>query len=290
MRGLIATAAALLTALAAVGVTALPANAAGNGVEVSADDVTYASTLPGALFTLTGPLVPGDAVSEDLWVRNTSTAPGLLRVSLIDVVTTDAALAAALTMTTSLAGGGSRPAVPLSAANPCAVLLEGPILEPGETRRLVTELILGDLTGQVGQGATAWTSLRVALVDPAYPGFSATDCGPDGAELPVLGEPGRTPSGSSPSPSSPGTGSVNAGAITNTATGVPDQTAPTPPRVELPVLPLPFQAFVDPNTGELNLLLLFIVIGSFLGGTVGFIVLAWRRRAARETKAIGEVS
>ncbi len=271
------------------GLIVTPAHAAGNGVEVSADDVTYSSTLPGALFTLTSPLVPGDAVSEDLWVRNTSTAPGVLRVSLIDVVTTDDALADALTMMTTMAAGGARPAVPLSAANPCAVLLEGPILQPGETRRLVTELNLGDLTGQVGQGATAWTSIRVALVDPAYPAFSATDCGPDGTELPVLGEPERQPNGTSTNPAPNSRTNGPASAPGAAATGIaPTETASTPPRVDLPVLPFPFQAFVDPNTGELNLLLLFIVIGSFIAGIAGFILLAWRRRRASDTESAGE--
>ncbi len=275
-------------AVVAGGLIVTPAHAAGNGVEVSADDVTYSSTLPGALFTLTSPLVPGDAVSEDLWVRNTSTAPGVLRVSLIDVVTTDDALADALTMMTTLAGGGVRPAVPLSAANPCAVLLEGPILQPGETRRLVTELNLGDLTGQVGQGATAWTSIRVALVDPAYPAFSSTDCGPDGTELPVLGEPGRTPTGTTAT-ASPNSGTGSPATAPVAATGVaPTETTTTASRVDLPVLPFPFQAFVDPNTGELNLLLLFIVIGSFIAGIAGFILLAWRRRRASDTESVGE--
>lgn len=260
---------------------------AGGGIEVSEDGVAYSPTMPGPLFTLTSALVPGDAFGEDLYVRNTSTAPGLLRVSLIDVVTTDDAIAAALTLTTTLTGGGARPAVPLSAADPCAVLLEGPILQPGETRRLHTELRLGDLVGTAGQGATAWTSIRVALVDPARPAFSSTDCGPDGTELPVLTDPNRGSDGTRAS-GTPGTPVDQATNAASSAAGTaPTDAAPVSSRVELPVLPLPLQAFVDPNTGELNLLLLFIVVGSFLAGMAGFILLAWRRRTARDSGAAG---
>ncbi len=310
MRPLTLTVLTLGVALGSSLAVSAPAHAA-SGIEVSSDGVTYSASLPGALFQLTDPLIPGSVIGEDLWVRNAFAAPGELRVSLIDVVTTDPVFADALTVGATLTGGGARPAVALSAANPCAVLLEGPILQPGETRRLHTELALGDLTGTAGQGATASMSIRVALVDPAYPAFAATDCGPDGTELPVIGQPEApapnpapaVPDGARPAATVPPAGSTstttgsplgsspdsaidsafNGATATGTHTTTDADTAA--PDEQLPASSMPLQAFVNLYTGDVNLLLIFMLIGGFSAGVAGFWLLAWRRRRRDDEQA-----
>ncbi|MET1044222.1 MAG: hypothetical protein ABWX59_08910 [Microbacteriaceae bacterium] len=269
---------------------ATPVHAAG-GIEVSADGVVFSDALPGALFQLTGPLIPGSIVGEDLWIRNGAATPGVLRIALTDVVTTDAVFADALTVSATLAnasGTGSAsaaPAIPLSATNPCAVLLEGSILHPGETARVRTALVLGDLDGQDGQAATASMSLRVALIDPAAPSPSATDCGPDGAEVPILADPDRPPRTVPPAAPS---GSAT-GAQLSTGTGGASGTATDGGTTGgLPGIPLPLQAFVDPNTGELNERLVGVMGGSFIAGIGAFWLLAWRGRRTRDDQDVGE--
>ena len=87
---------------------------------------------PSALYSLADPLVPVSSVSEDFFVRNSATSPAVLRITLIDAHANDVALANALTVTATLAGAAAGTPVALSAAEPCAVLLDGPILQPGD--------------------------------------------------------------------------------------------------------------------------------------------------------------
>src|SRR5690554_7140761 len=98
---------AVLAALVGVFLVAAPAaaaNAAPGGVEVSPDGVHYSSNYSGALFTDIDHLVPGDSDTAIFYLRNSATEPGFLRITLRDVVTSNADFANALSMQASTFG------------------------------------------------------------------------------------------------------------------------------------------------------------------------------------------
>lgn len=257
------TLALMLTGLAA----ATPAAAVPGGVEVSRDDVHYSSTFPGALFTSISDLVPGDRDQATFYLRNSASEPGFLRITLRDVAASDSDLAGALSLAVSSFAHRGAPATLLE-ANPCWVLLEGQVVEPGEVVRVTTSLALGDLRGKAGQGATASAALNVALSGTAAQ-LPPTDCGKSGTVLPVIPQPAARPAGSA-STALPGA---------STGTEADESLTPDSPDTDLPVLNLPQLLGIDPNTWRLfeEYLVLVLIGATMIGGAV-FAVVAWRRR------------
>src|SRR5476649_232600 len=76
------------------------AAAATQPVQFSDDGVHWSDSYADALFGGVL-LVPGGSADRAFYVRNGAGAPGVLRVTLFDVATTDTALAAAMTIATS---------------------------------------------------------------------------------------------------------------------------------------------------------------------------------------------
>lgn len=253
----------VLTGLAAI----TPAAAAPGGVEISVDGVSYNSTYSGALFTSLANLVPGDRDESLFYLRNSSTEPGFLRITLRDVVTSNSDFADALYLGVSTPGHVGTPATILE-ANPCWVLLEGQVVLPGEVVRVTTSLVLGDLRGQAGQGATASAALNVSLSGTAAQ-LPPTDCGRAGTVLPIV-----------PQPSNPSRSSATARDIggTSTAGDAAVPSAPSgSPEADLPVLNLPEFLGIDPNTWRLlEEYLILVPIGAAIIGGITFFV--WRRR------------
>src|SRR5690554_8026172 len=99
----------------------IAAMASPGGVEVSPDGVHYSSNYSGALFTDIDHLVPGDSDTAIFYLRNSATEPGFLRITLRDVVTSNADFANALSMQASTFGHQGEPATILE-ADPCWVL------------------------------------------------------------------------------------------------------------------------------------------------------------------------
>ena len=259
--------AALSVAAIAVLSAATPAQAAPGGVEVSFDGVSFGSSVSGALFTDLSRLVPGDTDNAEFYLRNSSSEPGFLRITLRDVATSNSDLANALTLNASTfgyPGGGAT----LLEANPCRVLLEGQTVAPGEVVRVSTSLALAQLSGKAGQQASAVAHLSVALsgTELALP---PTDCGPTGTVLPVL--PGQNP-GTNP----PRGSSSNA---TGVALPVEEPLAPVTPQPDLPVLSPPGFLGIDPNTWHLlEEYLILVPMGAAIAGGLAFGIVAWRRR------------
>ncbi|MBF0671098.1 MAG: hypothetical protein IR160_00760 [Salinibacterium sp.] len=243
-------------------------------MEVSASGTAYSETYGGALFDSLGAVVPGERRTETVYLRNTGDQAGFLRIVLEDVTFDDLDFANALTLQASV-GTQAGIQTALSLAQPCWVLSEGAVLRPGESVRVDTNLVFGNLDGQMGQGATARFSLGIALSDTTPGSLSPTDCGSPDVSVPVL----QGPRAATPR---------NPQSILD-----PSQTVPMPDAAEepgdLPVLNLPGGLTIDPNTWNLGeqWLVLFLV-GGLLGGGAWFAIVKRRRR--EEEPAGGEAA
>jgi len=132
------------------------------------------------LFGSVASMVPLETRTATFEVRNTGTEAGYLRISVGNVDASSAKYAEAMTLTSSVPGFDGD-AVALSSAEPCSVLTEGLVLEPGDSVIVTTDLALADMPGKVGQGSTASFRIRVGLSD-ARPGTIApTKCSPNAA-------------------------------------------------------------------------------------------------------------
>lgn len=165
---------------------AAPASAADDVLEVSTDGATFGrETAP--LFPGDFRIVPGDVISEDLWVRNNGGVTGRLRIQLVDVSATDADLARALTLGVVAPDGRGDPTPRrIDEAGECTILNRDLLLAPGETLRLRAEAALGDLDGSLGQKGVATFGFRVVITDVALPvaDDEACDDGDDTVDVP----------------------------------------------------------------------------------------------------------
>ncbi|GAA1207124.1 hypothetical protein [Rhodoglobus aureus] len=274
---------------------ATPANAAGNvGVlEVSDDGVTFARSYPGVVFDNIARMSPGDSQSETIYVRNTGTVSGYLRISLRDVQYSDQHYGDALTVTTSTPSSTGN-ARAISSANPCQVTHEGTVVAPGEVVPVVATLALGNLNGSDGQGSTASLALRFSLSDSTPGTLPPTNCGNAGTTVPA------TP----PGPGSPGSPVVTDSTGASGSTGSSDSSfgeefvpvqnpdsspsASTIPGEEtsaglLPALPSAFS--LDPNTWRLYQEYLVLIL--FLAASIGAGISWLAGRRSRKEAADG---
>ena len=160
-----------LLALAAILVgVAAPATAADDVLVVSLDGVTFTRTLAEPVFPAGLRMVPGDLVSEDLWVRNTGSTPARLRVELVGATSTDRDLARALSLGVITADGRGTPTpTAVEDAGECTVVISGVRLDAGESLRLRARAVLGDLEGQLGQDGVVSFGYRLVVTDTAAP-------------------------------------------------------------------------------------------------------------------------
>lgn len=124
----------------AAAVVAVPqaALAASDSVQVSTDGTTYTATNVLPLFSNALRIVPGDAHTTAVWVRNDGPTAARLRIDLIAPQAESSALAAAVTLAATPSG---RPAEPVSFAEgigngACTVLRNDQVLQPGQSVRL----------------------------------------------------------------------------------------------------------------------------------------------------------
>jgi hypothetical protein len=151
-------------------------------VLVSRDGVHFTEGLRGALITGGDALLPGGAVSADLWVRNPAPIAAALRIGARDVAPTSPQFADAVTLTAW--ENGTEEGAPLSlstlskSASPsCAVLLEPRLLQPGETTLVHLRFDMADVAGAIGQRETAALTLVVAMRDAEAGAFPDAGCG-----------------------------------------------------------------------------------------------------------------
>lgn len=240
--------------------------AAGGDLTVSTDGVTFVESSSGPVFTGIDKLVPGDSDTSTLYVRNTGEDAGYLRIVIGDVSFTDLDYANALTVSASI-NGAAGPAIPFSLADPCWVLLEGTVLNPGQTVSIDAELALANLDGTRGQGAVATASLIASLSDATVGSIAPTECGRTNVSVPITPSPNRPQNGAivnSGDPSSDG----SAGLVADEST-------------DLPVLNIPELLGIDPNTWRLfEELFVFVLFGAMLVGGFWFWLVHRRRGRA----------
>ena len=267
MRRFLVGAITLGIALAGI-VPATSASAAGS-ITISDDGVTYGAAYPGTLYDSLYRLVPTDSESESFYIRNDTSNAGFLRIVLRNVSFNDAAYAAALTVSASTpAATGS--AVPISAAAPCAVLVQGQTVQPGESVHISTVLALGDLTGKAGQNATAQFSLRVELHDTATGSLPANACtlGTPGTDVVVV--PPVDP------PATAGGAGGGGGFVVVPDPGVVE---PGEDPGTLPADPQGNLTGIDPNTWLLyEERWWFVMLLAFVVGSLCFMIVDWRRQ------------
>jgi hypothetical protein len=218
--------------LAAVGLAALvvlgtllsasPAAASTPGVELSSDGVHYSATYSGSLFASAALMVPQSTQTGEFWVRNASSEPAYLRISLSGLTGGGTAFSHALTVSASTTGGAGTP-VALDAAAPCYVLTQGQLLNPGASVKVTAQLSMADLTGLTGQHATTGFDVIVGLSDAAYGSVPPTTCPSHSGIVPgtsggagtgaTTGNTGHQTSGGS------GVGPATENAVSGTGTG-----------------------------------------------------------------------
>lgn len=259
---------------------ATPASAAtGVGVvEVSDDGVNFDRTYPGAIFDDIALLVPGDSQSETVYVRNSGTAAGYLRVTLRDVDYSDQKFADALTVTTSTPGStGSTTAI--SSANPCQVTHEGTVVAPGAVVPVVATLALGNLSGTDGQGATASLALRFTLSDTTPGTLPATNCDTTGTTVPVTPTSPDGPRGADSTGSLPST-IVAPAPAPNPSSSTAATAGDGANNGLFPASPVGFN--LDPNTWRLyqEYLVLILVLAAIIGAGISWFA---GRRSRKDT-------
>ncbi len=174
-----ATLASSLLTLAGIISATVPAVGADSQLLVSRDGVHFTpdSTLP--LFDRMGRVVPGDESTEQVWVKNDSTADAVLRIDLVGPRTDSPALAAAFSLNTRQPGRPASSPVTIETGvrnGHCTVLADGIVLRPREQLRLrLTAGVDRRLGEQRGMLSTVRFRLRGMLTEatgatPAVPG------------------------------------------------------------------------------------------------------------------------
>lgn len=174
---------AVALVLIVAGVVA-PAAAANDSVLLSRDGVTFTPTLGGGLFDGAGSLVPGHSVSESLWVRNPSTSPAALRVSIRNLPSTSKVFADGVSLSSvDSLSGSSAISQSLSRLGACEVVSSAPSVAAGGTVKLTLTFTMADLTAMVGQTDRASLDLMVAMKDASAGAYSGLACRDDGTLL-----------------------------------------------------------------------------------------------------------
>lgn len=178
-----------------------PALASSSLISVSTDGTAFAPTADTALFSGAGAVVPGDVLSDDVWVRSDATAPGHLRLDIMSLMSTDPRLTSSVTM--NIAADGQNWEIPfadVADAEGCYIAATGIGLAPGEVVHIEAALhvdrAMGDDGSDAGQLADLSFTVRAVLSDasvdtgespgdtcdavvPTTPSVTATPSAPD---------------------------------------------------------------------------------------------------------------
>lgn len=236
-------------------------------VLVSRDGVHFTEGLRGALITGGDALLPGGAVSADLWVRNPAPIAAALRIGARDVAPTSPEFADAVTLTAW--ENGTEEGAPLSlstlsqsASSSCAVLLEPRLLQPGETTVVHLRFDMADVAGAIGQRETAALTLVVAMRDAEAGAFPEAGCGAGAGDDDGDADPSAT------TPPADQSGTVQSGTEPTTAGSTTGQTSASS-------APGGFLAYTGSGPGPAALLVAALLMGA------GAALATSRRRRSR---------
>ncbi|MCU1570462.1 MAG: hypothetical protein JWR33_1203 [Naasia sp.] len=276
-----ATALAVALALGAQSALASAASAEDStGMLISLDGSRWAQTPAGSLFPAGFALVPGGSMAADVWVKNDSSVPAYLLVSVADASGTTLQFTRDLSLQATTQATPTTEPVSLDAAGVCNPLLSGEVVQPGAIATVHLAMAMSAEADNTAMGGIADARLQVSLVDARAGSDGTVDCDDLGGSDPVPGTDAGTDT-------DPGTHTDN-GTVTDTS-GAQDDAAfapatlplaadpsdPAPaaasgasPAGDLPTLAIPGAGQVHPGvaiaflltaSGILMLLFLFVV-------------------------------
>ncbi|WP_158437774.1 hypothetical protein [Naasia lichenicola] len=185
-------------------ITSAPGAAAGvttssstpGSVMVSTDGITWSRSLPAGLFD-GSLLVPGTPQNRTLYVRNDSSSSAILEIDAVDASSASAGFLDQLRL--SVVSGSTASAIALTAAENCAPVTAGIVMEPGESLPLGLALELVDAAGE-HHGSIATVQLHVLLREAGAASISACPTPAARQSFPFVGPAGLAATGSSSGP------------------------------------------------------------------------------------------
>ena len=133
-------------------------------LEYSTDGIVWSALPPPALFDAPPVLVPGDALSTTVWLRNATVDPGRFSVVIRRISYDDAAFGAAVGVTGDDGAGGGMSRRALSSLGACALVIPARQLFPGESVPVTVTVDLSPgVTGASGQDGSFSFELAVGL-------------------------------------------------------------------------------------------------------------------------------
>jgi len=169
-------AAAALVALATLGVTVVTGTAASAEdpqILVSDDGVNFTPTLTDGLFDGLGLLIPLESIDSSLWVQNTATVDGSLRLRIDEFASTSEIFTQNLTLTAM--SGNETWTWTLDQLATCDNVIPSLPVPAGETVRIDLRISMADVDGQTAQDESANLAFEVDVRDAQNP-FSAEPC------------------------------------------------------------------------------------------------------------------
>ena len=185
---------------AAVGLIAstastVPAYAAGPEIQVSPDGVHFATTMTDGLFDGIGLLVPQDSETAPLWVKNPTTTPVAMRVSIGAISASDQIFSDNLELTTIDSIAGVSRTNLLSDLAKCDVVVQSITVPAGSTVRVDFTIDMLDSTDLVAQNDLASLEFLVGMRDAEAGAFPASACDDVSVVVPGTDPPTAGPKG-----------------------------------------------------------------------------------------------
>lgn len=165
-------------------------------VLVSENGVEFGESIPGALFTDIGALVPGDVVTDSVWFLNPTDAPATLRVSARNSQVSSEVWANDAEFEIWNSGTRTAESLTIGDLRGCAVLVPMQTVPAGEAIEIALELSIGDWPADAGQNGSARFELLASMRDAEAGPFAASACEDDGVIVDVGdGAPGADGAG-----------------------------------------------------------------------------------------------
>ena len=173
MRRAAATALVALLAMCVTAVTGTAAAAEDPQILVSDDGVNFTPTLTDGLFDGLGLLIPLESIESSLWVQNTATVDGSLRLRVDEFDSTSEVLTQNLTLTAE--SGNESWTWTLDELAVCDNVIPTLPVPAGETVRIDLRVSMADVDGLTAQDESANLAFEVDVRDAQNP-FSAEPC------------------------------------------------------------------------------------------------------------------
>ena len=173
IRRYVAAAILALTALGITTATGTAASAEDPRILVSDDGVTFTPTLTSALFDDLGMLIPQESIESSLWVKNTATTDGSLRLRVKELASASDVFTQNVTLTAM--SGNKTWTSTLDEFADCDSVIPTLAIPAGKTVRVDLVLAMADVDGLTAQNKSANLAFSVDVRDAQMP-FPAEPC------------------------------------------------------------------------------------------------------------------